>query len=403
MRKVTLRTLGEIALCLMIGAMAFGLSACGGGGDGDGGSAAPVPEAEPAPMMTRDGLRDLAAAQGLTIGTALSPGGLGYWSGSADDSYLSALNRHFQLIMPEGGFFMQDFRPSAGAWDFGLADAMVDYAEENDLSIFSHALVWGHILDQLGDFGGWTPTPRWVHDSNLSRDDAIALMNDHIETVMTRYHGRVREWLVVNEAYGNREVGGLSLNPNIWLELIGPDYVTLAFQQARRVDPDALLILNEWGADYLGQYGNRRVDGFYRFVVQLLEDGTPIDGIGFQFHLDTEFDNPTVEDIVNNMERYHDLGLSTRITELDVRIKGPLTTEKLATQAQIYETVFAAALEGGAYEDIILWGFTDRYSWIIYSDVIFPDHVVGTPMDENLDPYPSFDAVEALLRSGVQP
>ena len=213
----------------------------------------------------------------------------------------------------------------------------------------------------------------------------------------------MREWLVVNEAYGHHGAGGLSLNPNIWLELIGPDYVILAFQQARRVDPDAVLILNEWGADYLGQSGNRRVDGFYQFVVQLLEDGAPIDGVGFQFHLAVEFDQPTIDSIVDNMKRYQDLGLSTRVTELDVRIKGPLTDEKLAAQAEIYETVFAAALEGGAYDDIILWGFTDRYSWILDNDVLFPDHVAGTLMDENLDPYPSFDVLDELLRLSVTP
>ena len=169
MRTAILGELAKAASFLAIGALVFGLSACGGGGgDSDGGSTAPLPETEPVSMPPGDGLRDLAAAYGLRVGTALSPGGLGYWSGSGDDPYLTLLNRHFGLIMPEGGFFMSDFRPSADTWDFGLADAMVEYAEANGLDIFSHALVWGHTLGQLGDFEGWTPTPRWVHESNLS-------------------------------------------------------------------------------------------------------------------------------------------------------------------------------------------------------------------------------------------
>ena len=403
MRKVTVRGIRKIASFLVIGAITFGLSACGGGGgDGDGGSTIAVPETEPAPMMATDGLRDLAAAHGLTLGTALSPGGLGYWNGSPDESYLALLNRHFGLVMPEAGLFMSQFRPSRGSWDFDLGDLSVEYAETHGLAVRSAPLIWGHTLGQLGDFEGWTPTPQWVHESDLSRDGAIALMNEYIETVMTRYKGRIREWTVVNEPFGDHEVGGLMLNPNTWLELIGPDYIVLAFQQARRVDPDGLLILNDWGADYIGQYGWPRVDDFYHLIAQLLDDGAPIDGVGFQFHLHVGFDHPTVDDIVDNMRRYHALGLSTHVTELDVRIKRPLTDDKLATQADLYETVFAAALNG-AYDDILLWGFTDRYSWIIDNDVLFPEHVVGTLMDENLNPYPSFDAIDELLRSGVTP
>lgn len=403
MRTVIVRELARAASILAIGALVFGLSACGGGGDSDGGTTttAPVPETEPAPMMAEDGLRHLAAAHGLTLGTALSAGGLGYYGGR-DEPYLAELNRHFSLVMPEAGLFMSQLRPGRDSWDFELGDLTVDYAEAQGLAMRSAPLIWGHTLSQLGDFEGWMPTPRWVHESGLSRDSAIALMNEYIETVMTRYKGRIREWTVVNEPFGDHEVGGLSLNPNIWLELIGPDYIVMAFQQARRVDPDGLLILNDWGADYLGQYGWSRVDDFYHFIIRLLDDGAPIDGVGFQFHLHAGFDQPTVDDIVDNMERYHALGLSTHVSELDVRIMAPLTEEKLATQANLYEIVFAAALNG-AYDDLLLWGFTDRYSWIIENEVLFGDHVVGTLMDENLAPYPSFHAVEELLRSGLIP
>jgi endo-1,4-beta-xylanase len=219
---------------------------------------------------------------------------------------------------------------------------------------------------------------------------------------MTRYKGRIGEWIVVNEALGSRNVDGLMLSPTIWLDLIGPDYVTLAFRHARKVDPDAVLIINDYGADYFGQDrgsgAGARVDAYYSLVVHLLADGAPIDGVGFQFHLEVGRDRPSVQEIVDNMARYHAIGLSTHITELDARIRKPVTQAKLVEQARLYETVFRAALESAACEDIVLWGFSDRYSWITAGET-FPDHAAGTIMDDKLRPRPAFDAVHEALQS----
>ena len=129
---------------------------------------------------------------------------------------------------------------------------------------------------------------------------------------------------------------------------------------------------------------------------------TPIDGVGLQFHLEVGLDNPSVGSILDNLARYHSLGLSTHITELDVRIRGPLTAEKLREQARLYETVFRAALQSPSTDDVMLWGFTDRFSWITSSDGFFPQHVAGTVMDEDLGGYPSFQAIRSVLTEARQ-
>ena len=180
----------------------------------------------------------------------------------------------------------------------------------------------------------------------------------------------------MNEPLGSqfsaRRVDGVLLAPNVWLEKIGPDYIKLAFQHARRVDPDAKLIINDWGADFLGQDYNKhdRVREYYKLVADLIEQGTPIDGVGFQFHLEPGLDHPSVRAIVENLERFAALGLSTHITELDVRLRKPVTAAKLRQQAALFRTVFRAALESPSTEDVVLWGFTDRYSWITAGHVV---------------------------------
>lgn len=389
---------------LGVGFLLVALSACV--------APAPPPQLGP-PALEDEGetLRELAEDAGISIGSSMSPRAI---FGGFDRDYQTLLERHFSSVTPEYGLYMAHVQPSQGVWGFDLADTVVAFAQSHSLTLRGHALVWGvpQRHDLFGDEGRttWTPTPRWVHESDMSRDEAIAVMRDHIETVMRQYAGKIDEWHVVNEPiggqFGARKVNGHVLSPNVWLEKIGPDYIKLAFEHARSVDPDATLILNEWGADYIGQdhgwignLSNRhdRPESYYNLVVHLLEQGTPIDGVGLQFHLDVELDDPSVDAILDNLNRYHALGLSTHITEMDVRIPKPVTAEKLRKQARLYETVFRAALRSPSTKDVMIWDFTDRYSWITSNAGFFPDHAVGTIMDDDLRLYPSFQAIREVL------
>ena len=112
-------------------------------------------------------------------------------------------------------------------------------------------------------------------------------------------------------------------------------------------------------------------------------------------------DTPNVGAILKNFQRYHTLGLSTHITELDVRIRKPVTKEALRRQADIYRTVMRAALKSPSTKDVVLWGFTDRYSWIT-SGPSFPEHAAGTIMDQDLRFYPSFQSIRAEFVAPVR-
>ena len=159
-------------------------------------------------------------------------------------------------------------------------------------------------------------------------------------------------------------------------------------------------MLNDWGIDYVGQ-NDARVDDFYHLVVRLLDDGAPIDAVGFQFHLLVGHDTPTVDSIARNMARFRELGLSTHITELDARIAIPVTAAKLREQARLFGVVFRAAVETSAIDDVVMWGVTDRYSWITAGET-FPNHTAGVILDERLQPRPAFYAVQSELARDVR-
>ena len=342
-------------------------------------------------------LRSLAAKRGLSIGTSVVAHMLG------DQDYSTLVGRHFSQIMPDAAGMMSILQPERKVWKFWNFDRAVQFALEHDHGIRLNALVWGRKTAVSDDpFDGWTPTPPWILNGDLSRDEMVEAMRYHIETVMWQYRGQVREYIAVNEPlHGDWRRSGL--NPNVWLTRIGPEYIRLAFEQAHRADPDATLILNEWGADYIDQeHGpTDRPGRYYKLAKQLVEQGTPIDGVGFQFHLEVGLSKPTVSKILNHFARFHELGLSTHITELDVRIREPITQDKLEEQARLYRTVIRAALESLSTRDVAFFGFTDRYSWITegphYDGSIWPGFTVGTMMDNEFRLYPSFEAVRDVL------
>lgn len=175
----------------------------------------------------------------------------------------------------------------------------------------------------------------------------------------------------------------------------------MAFQRADELAPNATLILNEFGIDYLEQnrFG-RKEETFYNYVGELVEKGVPIDAVGFEFHLSVPTESwetePTISKIAENFKRYGELGLGVYVTELDVRIKEPVTPEKLQRQAEVYAMVMEAVLMSQYSRSITVWGHTDRYSWI--NDLgRFPGYSSAGLFDERIEPKPAYYAVSEVM------
>jgi mannan endo-1,4-beta-mannosidase len=312
-------------------------------------------------------LREHADTERFLIGAAVATGPL-----ANEPAYRDTLAREFNAVTAENDMKWDATEPNRGQFTFAGADAVVNFAEANDQTIHGHTLVWH------------SQTPGWVQ--SLPASDMRAAMQNHIATVVGRYRGRVASWDVVNEVFN--EDG--SLRSSFWLQTLGPSYIADAFRAARQADPDADLYINDFNVE--GQ--NAKSNALFNLVRDLRQQGVPIDGVGLQGHLIV---GQTPGDLRQNIERFADLGLDVKITELDIRMTLPADQAKRAQQGADYRRVLDACLAVPRCVGITTWGFTDKHSWI---PGFFPGQGAALPFDENYRPKPAYEALDAGLIVG---
>jgi endo-1,4-beta-xylanase len=283
-------------------------------------------------------LRVLADRRGLRIGTAVSGKDL-----CGDLRSAGAAAVQFNSVTAENDLKWSEIRPTPERWDWADADVVVDFAEEHDMEVRGHTLAWGQAVGN-----GLPAWMRELTDPEAFRD----AVTETITTEVRRYRGRVDRWDVVNEPL---LTAGTELDPNPFLERLGPGYLDLAFRTARAADPDAELWLNENFTEYLPA----KADALVELVRTLRAGGTPIDGVGLQTHLivDAPVRPGAVGDLVR---RLRGLGVAVALTELDVPT-GP--TRDATAQAGLYRQVVGEAVGAGA-EEVTVWGINDGTTWL---------------------------------------
>jgi len=214
-------------------------------------------------------------------------------------------------------------------------------------------------------------------------------MKDHIFTVVSHYRGQVNMWDVVNEAIGNDG----KMRDTLWYRDIGPDYLDWAFRWAHEANPQAHLFYNDYGAEGL----NLKSDAVYSLVKGMLQRGVPIYGVGLQMHTSI-LNAPVKQDVIANMNRLAALGLKVQITEMDVQIQGDTRpmAQRLTAQAKVYSDMLHVCLVVKTCESFVMWGFTDRYTWIP-SATGHPD--APLIFDTNYRPKPAYTSMIQELRS----
>lgn len=325
---------------------------------------------------TANSLRDLAAQSDFHIGAAV------YTYHLDDPVHVETFSREFNMLTPENEAKFCEVQPQQGQFDFRKFDRLVTFAQQHNMAVRGHNLVWHQCV------------PSWLESGHFSQFEAIQMLHDYIMTVVGRYKGRIPIWDVVNEAIAD---DGSGLRDAVWKRLIGNNYVELAFRFAHDADPNALLFYNDYGGEGLG----RKSDAIYAMLKDFVKRGVPINGVGLQTHItlgDTGPSRPVdPKALASNMQRLGELGLQVQITEIDVKFQGKPTDDILRQQAGDFRRVLDTCLSSKYCTAFVVWGVSDKFSWLRDSRYFSNPMVEPLLFDDGYKPKPAYYALLDLL------
>lgn len=133
----------------------------------------------------------------------------------AEDPHSQLLTKHFNSITAGNFMKMDAMQPQEGQFVWSETDRLVKFAEANDMEIRGHTLLWH---SQVPD---WFFTDPNDASKPATREQLLARMKTHIQTIVTRYKGKVHTWDVVNEVISDG--GGLrnEASNSKWRDIIG--------------------------------------------------------------------------------------------------------------------------------------------------------------------------------------
>jgi len=220
----------------------------------------------------------------------------------------------------------------------------------------AYHLVWG-----LSDF-----IPQWLKEKlpNLSNDDLLGILKNHVRELVSISGDKAALYSVVNEPLGSK------LNkPNAFTRLGGTDeehaqWIGELFTEAKKTNSKPVLILN----DTQIEFGGNKSDKIFNIISLMKQSNIPIDGMGFQMHLNgADFLSGNLElkteQLRQQIRRYREIGIQVYITEMDVDMHDVQNDRELL-QAQIYSEIIQACLEEGVFSFTFFSGI-DENSWLI--------------------------------------
>ncbi len=244
-------------------------------------------------------------------------------------------------------FYWWSYEREQGKPDDERTDEIVRWCKAHDVTTKGHPLAWN-----------WAEPP-WLPDEP---EAVMQAQFDRIKRCVRRFTGDIDIWDVVNEATDYVKERAPKLTEAIQRMGVGA-YVCQAFEAARRANPKATLIINDYRTDpdYEGKVISQLVD----------ENGQPLyDVIGIQSHMHGGYWG--AERAWQVCERFAKFRKPLHFTELTIlsgHTSSPrpprwdTTPEGERRQAEQVVELYRVLFSHPAVEAVTWWDFTDQGAW----------------------------------------
>lgn len=256
-----------------------------------------------------------AYAKDFYIGTALNLQHIH----DKDKKGINIIKKDFSSIVAENCMKSMFLQPKEGTFFFDDSDKFVAFGQQNNMFTIGHTLIWH------------SQAPDWFFvdkdGKNVSADVLKQRMKNHIQTVVSRYKGKIKGWDVVNEAI----IEDGSYRKSKFYEILGEEFIPLAFQWAHEADPDAELYYNDYNEWHSG-----KVQQLTKMIKDFKSRGIRIDGIGMQAHVGLDY--PSIEEYEKAIVAYANAGVKVSVTELEISaLPSPHRISSNVADTQAYE------------------------------------------------------------------
>ncbi len=352
--------------------------------------------ADPVPQQDRRSLKGAAGSR-FKVGVGISHRTI------KEPENVALIKQHFAILTPENCMKPQAVQPGEGEWNFKNADCFADFARDNKLGIVGHCLVWAK--DDRTD--------EWMlkeGEAPVSREKLLQRIETHVEAVVKRYADVAVMWDVVNEAL--KDGGDELLRDSVYSRTSGMDFIVAAFKTARKYDPDALLIYNDYNCHKSEKRGK-----LIALLTELKARGAPVDAYGMQGHF--QLGDDSIAELRETFAELRKIGIKVVVSELDIDVvtrdrwwaEGGKYRDELASFdpyaaglpeevdrkfTEQYVEIFKLFCENSdVIERVSFWNLYDGESWLN----TFPWKRVNYPLlfDRNRRPKPAFSEVLKVL------
>ena len=276
-------------------------------------------------------------------------------------------------------FYWSDLEPEQGKpryaegssyiWRRPPPDRLIKWCNENGILPKGHALLYSKSIFM----------PKWTI-SNDSKAFMVQARN-HVEELAGRFGDKIEMWDVINE-----EICRVA-KPHEW-HAVPEDYAVQCFKHSGPLFPkDVPMLINDGTLQ-----SHVETDKYEADVRKLLDKGLKVDGIGMQCHM---YGKPLKnsrcfppKQMISAYDQLGKLGLKLYITEITIPTVGK---DARACQALAVSNLYRLWFSTPQMAGITWWNLGDGTA---YGK---ENKANGGLVDKNLDPKPSFEALDKLI------